>query len=327
MPLAIELAAARVEALGAVQLLDRLDDRFALLTGGDRLAPGRHRSLGAAVEWSYRLLAEPEQRVFRLVSVFPVPFTLEVKAEAVAGPGAGGSVLRLVECSLAVPPWGWAHGRWRYVMLETLRAYGAGLLAGSGEQDAAAAALAGWAVEVAGQATAGLHTIEGEAAAARWLDAEDATMAQVLAWAMEHDTPAALRLVAALGRWWSVRGRLASQYRLLREVDRTCRAGQRRVVRRAGSGSAARGTGCGVTRPRLLDHAHRAARRGRGREGRPRRWPRPWAAGRRRCAHLGRYAEAAEDARPVARRGPARPAYPARERLRGLGGLGSSAAF
>ena len=72
-------------------------------------------------------------------------------------------------------------------MLETLRAYGAGLLAGSGEQDAAAAALARWAVEVAGQAAAGLQTVEGEAAAARWLDAEDATMAQVLAWAMEHD--------------------------------------------------------------------------------------------------------------------------------------------
>ena len=57
MPLAIELAAARVEALGAAQLLDRLDDRFALLAGGDRLAPDRHRSLAATVQWSYQLLA------------------------------------------------------------------------------------------------------------------------------------------------------------------------------------------------------------------------------------------------------------------------------
>ena len=58
MPLAIELAAARVEALGVTQLLDRLDDRFALLAGGDRLAAGRQRSLAATVKWSYQLLDE-----------------------------------------------------------------------------------------------------------------------------------------------------------------------------------------------------------------------------------------------------------------------------
>jgi predicted ATPase len=144
MPLAIELAAARVEALGIGQLADRLGDRFGLLAGGDRLAPGRHRSLAAAVEWSYRLLAGPERRVFRAVSVFPGPFTLE-GAEAVAGPGAGAVVLRLVECSLVVPPREGPDGRWRYAMLQTLRGYGAGLLADSGEQEAAEAALARWA--------------------------------------------------------------------------------------------------------------------------------------------------------------------------------------
>jgi predicted ATPase len=76
LPLAIELAAARVEALGVAQLLDRLDDRFALLTGGDRLAPGRQRSLAATAEWSYQLLEEHERRVLRAVSVFPAGFTL-----------------------------------------------------------------------------------------------------------------------------------------------------------------------------------------------------------------------------------------------------------
>jgi predicted ATPase/DNA-binding CsgD family transcriptional regulator len=219
MPLAIELAAARVEALGIGQLPDRLDDRFGLLAGGDRLAPSRHRSLAATIEWSYRLLAEHEQRVFRQLSVFPGPFTLEA-AEAVAGPGAGPVVTHLVDCSLLVPPREGPDGRWRYSMLETLRAYGAGLLAGSGEQDAAAAALARWAAEVAGQTGAGLRTVEGEAAAARWLDAEDATMAQVLAWGVEHDAELALELVPALGWWWILRGRQASQYRLLCEVAR-----------------------------------------------------------------------------------------------------------
>ena len=82
MPLAIELAAARVEALGVAQLLDRLDDRFALLIGGDRLAAGRHRSLAATVQWSYQLLEDHERQVLRRLSVFPGPFTLQ-------GAGAG----------------------------------------------------------------------------------------------------------------------------------------------------------------------------------------------------------------------------------------------
>jgi predicted ATPase len=142
MPLAIELAAARMEALGVGQLADRLNDRFGLLTVGNRLAPGRQRSLAAAVEWSYRLLDKQERAVFRAVSVFPGRFTLEA-AEAVAGPGAGAVVLRLVECSLLVPPRAGPDGRSRYRMLETLRAYAAGLLAGEGGDARAAAALAG----------------------------------------------------------------------------------------------------------------------------------------------------------------------------------------
>ena len=86
LPLAIELAAARVDALGVTQLLDRIDDRFGLLSDGDRLAEERQRSLAGAVRWSYQLLGDAERRVFRAVSVFPGPFTLEA-AEAVAGAG------------------------------------------------------------------------------------------------------------------------------------------------------------------------------------------------------------------------------------------------
>ena len=104
MPLAIELAAARVEALGVAQLLDRLDDRFTLLAGGNRTAPPRQRSLAAAVEWSYQLLEETRQRtVFRAVSVFPGPFTLEA-AEAVAGADAGRRCCGWMACSRLSPP-------------------------------------------------------------------------------------------------------------------------------------------------------------------------------------------------------------------------------
>ena len=224
MPLAIELAVARVEALGVAQLLDRIDDRFALLTGGDRLAEDRHRSLAATVEWSYRLLEEHERRVFRAVSVFPAGFTLD-GTEALAGPGAGAIVLRLVDCSLLTPPRAGPDGRARYVMLETLRAYAAGLLAGAGEQEDAAAALAGYALRVAGQAAAGLQTITGEAPAARWLDAEDATTRHALAWAMEHDTSVALQLAVALSWWWFLRGRLPGQYPLLCQAAGRAEAG------------------------------------------------------------------------------------------------------
>jgi predicted ATPase/DNA-binding CsgD family transcriptional regulator len=247
MPLAIELAAARVEALGVTQLLDRIDDRFTLLEAGDRLAAARQRSLAATVEWSYRLLEERERRVFRALSVFPGPFTLD-GAEAVAGPGAGPAVLHLVDCSLLVPPRPGPDGRSRYVMLETLRAYGAGLLAeaGDGAGETAAGALAEYALQVAEDAMSALRAETGEVAAARWLDAEDATMRRVLDWALGRDAAlghdavvapnaavasnavvvpeavvvpnaaVAARLAAALAWWWQIRGRLAGQVPLLR---------------------------------------------------------------------------------------------------------------
>ena len=217
LPLAIELAAARVESLGVTQLLDRIGDRFALLTEGDRGAADRQRSLAATVEWSYRLLEERERRVFRAVSVFSAGFTLEA-AEAVAGAAVGPAVLRLVDCSLLSPPQAGPDGRLRYVMLETLRAYGARQLAEAGEQEQAEAALARYALGMAEQAATGLQAGIGESAAARWLDAEDATMRQALAWAMVHDAAVALRLAVALAPWWQLRGRLAGQYSLVRRA-------------------------------------------------------------------------------------------------------------
>ena len=182
MPLAIELAAARVEALGVAQLLERLDDRFVLLTGSNRLAPGRQRSLAATVQWSYELLSEPEQKVFRQLAVFPGPFTLEA-AEAVAGADAALTVMHLVECSLLTSPRTGPDGRARYGMLETLRAYGADRLSQAGEYDTTAARLAAYALRVAEEAAAQLDTSVGELGAARWLDAEDAAVHQgALAW-------------------------------------------------------------------------------------------------------------------------------------------------
>ena len=209
------MAAARVEALGLAQLVDRLDDRFRLLVGGDRLATARHRSLAATVDWSYQLLSGEEQRVFRWLSVFPAPFTLE-GAEAVAGAAAGPVVLRLVDCSLLAPPRTGPDGRARYLMMDTLRVYGAGRLADAGEGPAAAAALARYALQIAEQCAAAMQVSAGELTAAQWLDAEDATVHQALTWALQHNPASALRMATALAPWWHMRGRMVAGYAQLR---------------------------------------------------------------------------------------------------------------
>jgi predicted ATPase/DNA-binding CsgD family transcriptional regulator len=224
LPLAIELAAARVEALGLGQLLDRLDDRLGLLVGTDRLATARQRSLAATAQWSYELLAGSGQRVFRRLSVFPGPFPLAA-AEAVAGAGAGSMVLHLVDCSLLTPPGPGVDGRPRYLMLETLRAYGAERLAAAGEREETAAALAGYALQVAEQAGARVETPAGELAAARWLDAEDATLHQALAWALEHEPPTAPRLALALAPWWRLRARHTEGYAWMQTAAALCPPG------------------------------------------------------------------------------------------------------
>jgi len=224
MPLAIELAAARVESLGLDQLAARQDDRLRLLTGSSRTAGGRHTSLAAAADWSYRLLDAAQQRVFRELSVFPGPFTLDA-AEAVAGPAAGTAVLHLVDCSLVVPPRTGPDGRVRYVLLETLRAFGTDRLADAGEQHEVRAALARYAVEVAEAAAVDLLTTAGEPAAASWLDAESATLQRALSWALEHDGGLALRLATSLAYWWQLRSRQAEGYRFLDMVARHAETG------------------------------------------------------------------------------------------------------
>jgi predicted ATPase/DNA-binding CsgD family transcriptional regulator len=206
MPLAIELAAARVEALGLAQLVDRLGDSLQLLSVADRAVAERHRSLAATVDWSYRLLSGQEQQVFRRLAIFPGAFTLDA-AVTVAGPGTEPAILHLVDCSLLSPPRPGSDGRARYSLPQTVRMFAASQLDGAGERPEAAAALTRHAVAVAGQAAAGMRTRD-EAAAIRLLDAEDAAVHQALAWALENDPDAALRLGVSLAKWWIFRGRL-----------------------------------------------------------------------------------------------------------------------
>ena len=139
MPLAIELAAARVRALSLAEILESLHDRFRLLTGGARTAVRRQQTLRASVDWSYALLTEPERVLFRRLAAFMGGFDLD-GAQSVCG---GGEVERyqvldqltlLVDKSLVVAEDG--AGRTRYRLLETVRQYAQEKLGESGEADA-----------------------------------------------------------------------------------------------------------------------------------------------------------------------------------------------
>src|SRR5205807_362777 len=117
LPLALELAAARVKALTSAQILERLEQRLPLLTGGARDLPERQRTLRATIEWSYGLLTPEEQQLFARLAVFRGGCTLEA-AEKVAGADVD-TLQSLVDKSLI------RHMRDRYWMLETIREYAA----------------------------------------------------------------------------------------------------------------------------------------------------------------------------------------------------------
>jgi predicted ATPase/DNA-binding SARP family transcriptional activator len=135
LPLAIELAAARLRALPLADVASRLDDRFRLLTGGSRTALPRHRTLRAVVEWSWELLSDPERLLLERLAVFPAGATPESAAAVCAGDGVeADDVLdllgQLVDKSLLQQQQGAAGVRFR--MLETIREYGLEQLAASG---------------------------------------------------------------------------------------------------------------------------------------------------------------------------------------------------
>src|SRR5262249_27646159 len=139
LPLAIELAAARVRALSLSEIVDSLHDRFRLLTGGARTAVRRQQTLRASVDWSHTLLTEPERVLFRRLAAFMGGFELDA-AQAVAG---GGDVERyqvldqltlLVDKSLVVADD--SRDRTRYRLLETVRQYALDKLGESGEAGA-----------------------------------------------------------------------------------------------------------------------------------------------------------------------------------------------
>jgi predicted ATPase/DNA-binding XRE family transcriptional regulator len=205
IPLAIELAAARVGALAPAQIARHLDERFRLLTTGSRTALPRQQTLRATLDWSYELLTEQEQVLFRRLAVFVGGWTEEA-AEAVAGGGGadGPDVLAgigsladkgLVEATERA-------GEARFALLETIRAYAWERLGESGEEGATRARHAAYVLAYAEEFSAFEHSVRQSEWLAQ-LDVERDNLRRAVDWWMSRDLECALRLVSALGYgWW-----------------------------------------------------------------------------------------------------------------------------
>jgi predicted ATPase/DNA-binding CsgD family transcriptional regulator len=222
LPLAIELAAAWTRVLTPSQLLASLEDRFRLLAGGPRGGTARHRTLDASITWSYDLLADKEQGLFRRLSVFSGYFGLPAVTEVAAGDLlAAEDVLpvlaRLVDTSLVLAEVPHApDGQVRYRLLDTVRQYGAGKLAEAGETEPTRDRHLQWCTAAAERVAAGLESDH-----ARWLARAEATAGNLnaaLGWALDSDPPRAelaRRLAAAIVMPWFLTGRAHAAVSLL----------------------------------------------------------------------------------------------------------------
>jgi predicted ATPase/DNA-binding SARP family transcriptional activator len=203
LPLAIELAAVQVRAMSVEEIDRRLENRFALLRGGDRSAPDRHQTLLAVIDWSWNLLDVPERRALRWLALFNDGFTLAA-AEAVLGPDAVGPVQGLVSQSLLSVRETEAGVRYR--MLETVREFGRMQLVDAGEDREAHGALRRWAVAYARDYGDRL-TGADQFAAIDALAAEETNLADELRAAIgDGDRAALVQLLEPLGMFWTMRG-------------------------------------------------------------------------------------------------------------------------
>ena len=251
LPLALELAAARTDALSADALAERLDDRFRLLRAGSRAAPTRQQTLEAALDWSYELLADVERGLLRRLAVFSGGFTLEAAEEVCADGGLEQSqvadvLARLVEQSLVTTDE--RYGARRYRLLETIRDYAGVRLAEADEHGALSLRHAVW--------LEGL--VERDDSRLLLLDPERGNLRTALETLLAVDPAAALRLCARVWPFWIRRIELSEARRWLGEalerapepspVRVRALLGQAAVEYRAGSGDRRLG----------LDHADEA---------------------------------------------------------------------
>ena len=220
IPLAIELAAARVRVLPPRALLDRIGDHLDVLSGAADL-PARQRTLRATIDWSYDLLAPPEREVFAALSVFVAGFDLD-EADAVVEPDADALELvsALVEKSLVVPrevP----NAEPRFRMIQTVRQYAEGRLVESGKADETKRRMAEYFARLGTEASAGLITAEHQVWLSR-LDPDVDNIRAAVEWARDKaEYSLCLAVLVPMWIYWYTRG-YAGEFRpVVEEILRT----------------------------------------------------------------------------------------------------------
>ncbi|MGH2411012.1 MAG: ATP-binding protein, partial [Chloroflexota bacterium] len=227
LPLAIELAAARLSVLPLTQIEERLDNCCRLLSGGPRTAPVRQQSLQGALDWSYGLLAEPEQAIFRRLAVFSGACTLPAVAAVCVGDSVEGwavldLVSGLVHKSLLAPAE--MEGEARYRLLEPVRQYALEQLTAAGEESAVREQHLAWCLDLAARAEPMLLGSE-QATWLTLLETEHDNLRVALSWCIQRRSPLAIRLAGPLWRFWWMRGH-ASEGRRWLDAALACGGGQ-----------------------------------------------------------------------------------------------------
>ena len=218
LPLAIELAAARVRLLPLSEISSRLEQRLAFLTGGPRDVPARQQTLVATIDWSYTLLEPDEQAALKQLAIFAGGFSLRAAAAVLSDDETALRLLSsLRDKSLIVPRRG-VDGEARFAMLDTIREYALERLRADGDDDTAQQRLAEHLADVAEQAYAELRGREQ----ALWLgrlEDDHANFDAALAWAGDGREPfLLLRIAGALWRFWFVRGHIRDGRRWISEA-------------------------------------------------------------------------------------------------------------
>jgi non-specific serine/threonine protein kinase len=222
IPLALELAAARVKVLSVGQIAERLDDTLGLLTSGSRLAPARHQTLRSTLAWSYALLSDPEQQLFDRLCVFAGGWTLEAAEAVCAGDGVESEwildgLARLVDKSLVLAEPS-ETGPVRYRLLEPVRGYAEECLAERGESRLLKDRHAEFYIELAERSEQEIHR-PSALAVMDMLDREHDNVRVALSWLLSLvDVERSQRLGGAMGRFWLYRSHVAEGEAWLRQA-------------------------------------------------------------------------------------------------------------
>jgi predicted ATPase/DNA-binding SARP family transcriptional activator/tetratricopeptide (TPR) repeat protein len=215
LPLAVELAAAKIRVMSVAEIERRLDNRFALLRGGSRDAPERHQTLLAVIDWSWNLLSEEQRVALRRLSAFRDGFSLD-GAAAIVGPDAVDLVTALADQSLLTVQEG---ERVRFRLLETVREFGRMQLVDAGDDAEASVRLRQWGTGLADAAATRLFSRDQVVTMVE-LRAEEGNLLEVLRGGLaDSDVATVVRLFTALAGYWTIEGSHLKVVSLARQVE------------------------------------------------------------------------------------------------------------